>query len=136
MKKHSKNYRNGYDSALKTDHKTVWGRQNLGKCATGKTNERKYIAEYWQGYSDGLESLGITVILKVNQITPEQQTAKDTERAWNIFNRLSGGDLEFLLQQAGIKIAFSRPNQLRQALTVWYHGSIPNLQEIDKLLES
>jgi hypothetical protein len=62
-------------------------------------------------------------------------TAEQTKVAWDAFNRLSDKELENLLHVAGIVPMRDRGMILHQVLMVWFHGSIPNLNEVTRLAE-
>lgn len=66
-------------------------------------------------------------------LTPEQEAALKTRVAWDIFNKLSTEELYILLLHAGVVATDTKRSRVAQALIVWFHGSIPNRVEWERL---
>ena len=65
-----------------------------------------------------------------------KDTAEQTRKLWALFDKFSYQELEFLLKAAGVVPAKKRTLLLAQALIVWYRGSVPNFETLDKLTNS
>jgi hypothetical protein len=61
-------------------------------------------------------------------------SAQQTRTAWELFDKFSDTELDSLLSVAGVAPCESRDLKIHQALSVWFHGFIPNLEEISVIL--
>jgi len=68
-------------------------------------------------------------------MTPEEKTALDTERAWEILDSISYKDQGELLDLVGVIPQRFAGNRQRQLMNVIFHGSVPNYVEEDRLTD-
>lgn len=68
-------------------------------------------------------------------MTPEQETAQLTRDIWNMFERsFSNIELNVLLDVAGIKWRrLTYRQKINNCLINWFHGSVPNFKELNRL---
>lgn len=63
----------------------------------------------------------------------EEPSALETRKAWRLFCKFTNTQLDTLLGMVGVKPMQDRAMKVHQALIVWFHGSIPNLNEVTRL---
>ena len=68
--------------------------------------------------------------LEINTLTNMEKT----RYVWSVFSLLSNDSLSELLRTAGVVPAETRYDQLTQAVIVWFHGNVPNMEAIKELI--
>jgi hypothetical protein len=69
----------------------------------------------------------------VEPLSPEEQTAADTRRAWSIMAAIPRKDLVWLLSQVGLKTDIPDISIIKSAVVRWHAGFPPNVDELDRL---
>ena len=72
------------------------------------------------------------------KLSPQELTAKQTRIVWNKFDSFDISELKEMLNLAGIKTdgITQRKYLIRNCVSNWFHGSVPNFVELDWLYNS